>query len=48
MNSDFGKFEPFFRQGAVQLSWTHLKEIGTPIVGEYFCKCPGRNGSEGN
>jgi len=24
--------------GSVQLSWTHLKEIGTPIVGEYFCK----------
>lgn len=44
----FGNLEPFFRQGAVQLSWTHLKEIGTPIVGEYFCKCPGRNGSEWN
>jgi len=29
---------PSEKQGAVQLSWTHLKEIGTPIVGEYFCK----------
>ena len=26
---------------SVQLSWAHLKEIGTPIVGEYFCKRPG-------
>ncbi|CAK8999407.1 unnamed protein product, partial [Durusdinium trenchii] len=23
---------------SVQLSWNHLKEIGTPVVGEYFCK----------
>ncbi|CAK8999432.1 unnamed protein product [Durusdinium trenchii] len=23
---------------SVQLSWNHLKEIGTPVVAEYFCK----------
>ena len=47
IHSDFGSFrsQKILRQGAVQLSWTHLKEIGTPIVGEYFCKCPGhKNG----